>query len=163
MGCALEYVLSALSLGPCMNLELLASLKSLTLPSVDNGDLCRLPSVLLLCQVIHPTFLPSSFPAASEATIHHIRPHGLLHHLLLGRLLDRYRPLQRPEPSMGYHGDHELFRLRQACVCDWRSRSRCRCLHTRISNTNGGKATNIMAPEDLLAIRLLSWIGVSAE
>ena len=163
MGCAFEYVLSALSLGPCRNLDLLASLKSLILPSVDNGDLCRLPSVLLLRQDIHPSFLPPSLPAASEAAIHHLRAHGLLHHLLLGRLLDRHRPLQRPEPSMGYHSDDELFRLRQACFCDWRSRSRCRCHHTRISNTNGGKATNIMAPEDLLAIRLLSWIGVSAE
>ena len=130
---------------------------------MDNGDLCRLPSVLLLHQDIHPSFLPSSLPAASEAAIHHIRAHGLLHHLLLGRLLDRHRPLQRPEPSMGYHRHDELFRLRQAYFCDWRPRPRCRCHHTRISNTDGGKATNIVAPEDLLAIRLLSWIDVSAE
>ena len=146
-----------------MNLEPLTSLKSLTLPSVDNGDLCRLPSVLLLRQDIHPSFLPPSFPAASEAAIHHIRAHGLLHNLLLGRLLDRHRPVQRAEPAMGYHGDNELFRLRQARFCDWRPRSRCRCHYTRISNTDGGKATNIMASEDLLAIRLPGWIGVSAS
>ncbi len=133
----------------------------LTRHLVDHGHLRSLPSILLFCQDIHSPLLPSSVPAASEAALRHLRSHGLLYHLLLGRLLHRHRPLQRPEPTMGYHGDNELFRLRQAHFRDRRPGSCCRCHHTRVSHPDGGEATHLVGTEDILAIRLLSWFDVS--
>lgn len=91
---------------------LLLSIKELTRHTVDHGHLRRLPSLLLLRKDIHSPFLPSSVPTASEAAIHDLRPLGLLHHLLLGRLLYRHRSLQRPQPTVGHHSDDELFCLR---------------------------------------------------
>ena len=120
MGCAHDDVHPSLPLGQPLNPYTLPSLQELTAHSVDHGHLCRLPSLLLLRQGVHPPLLPTSVPAASEATIHHLRPPCLLHHILLGRFLHRHRPLQRPESTMGYHDDDELFCLRQAYLCDRR-------------------------------------------
>ena len=131
--------------------------------SVDHGHLRCLSSFLLLCQDIHSSLLSTSFSAASEATIYHLRSHGLLHSLLLGRVLHRNRPLQREEPAMGYHCDNELFRLRQAYICDRRPGSRCWCHHPRVSNTNGGELTYLVATEDILAICLFGRFDVSSS
>ena len=104
---------------------------------MDHGHLRCLPRILLLCQNIHPPLLLAGLPVTEEAAVHHLRPHGLLHHLLLGRILHRHRPVQHPESRMGYHCDDELFRLRQAYLCHWSSGFGLRCHHTRLSHSNG--------------------------
>ena len=128
---------------------------------MDHGHLRRLPRILLLCQNIHSPLLFAGLPVTEEAAVHHLRPHGLLHHLLLGRILHRHWPVQHPESRMGYHCDDELFRLRQAYLCHWSSRFGLRCHHTRLSHSNGSKNTHIMATKDILAICLLGWSDVS--
>ena len=128
---------------------------------MDHGHLRRLPRILLLCQNIHPPLLPAGLPVTKEAAVHHLRSHGLLHHLLLGRLLHRHRPVQHPESRMGYHCYDELFRLRQAYLCNWSSGSGLRCHHTRLSHSDGNKNTHIMATKDILAICLFGRFDVS--
>ena len=130
---------------------------------MDYGYFRRLPCILLLRQIIHLPLLPASLPAATEASIRHLRPHSLLHHLLLGRLLHHHRPLQRGEPRMGYLNDNELFRLRQAHLRNRRPGSGCRCHHTRVPDPDGYEATDIMATEDILAIRPLSRFDVRPQ
>ena len=128
---------------------------------MDHGHLRRLPSLLLLRKDIHSPLLPSSVSTASEATIHDLRPPGLLHHLLLGRLLYRHRSLQRPEPTVGHHGDDELFCLRGAYFRNRRPGSCCRRHHTRFPSADGAEATHLVAAEDILALRLLGRVDVS--
>ena len=130
---------------------------------MDHGNLRRLSSLVLLRQDIHSPLLPARLPAASEATLHHLLPHGILHDLLLGRLLHRHRTLQRPQPRMGHNGDDELFRLRQAYLCDWRSGSRRRCHDTRLPHSHGAEVAHLMGTEDIPALRLLGRLDVSSS
>lgn len=128
---------------------------------MDHGHLRRLPRILLLRQTIHPPLLPARLPAASEAPIRHLLPHNILHHLLLGRLLHRHRPLQRAEPRMEHLNDNELFLLRQTHVRNRGSRSNRRCAHTRFPDPDGVEAAYFPATEDILAVCLPSRFDVS--
>lgn len=127
------------------------------LPLVDHGYLHRLPSIILICQVINSVLLPPSLSSTSEASIHYLCTLCLLHHLLLGRLLQYHRPLQHEEQDLGHHRLNELFCLRRTYLRHWRPRSSCRRLHTCIPGTHGIEASYFVVTEDLLAIRFLGW------